>query len=233
MEVASSPIVDRLAAVSTATVTTVMFKRGIRNISFRGVAPLKTGQPRVAGPAFTMRFLPTREDLSSPAAWSSPTSTRAAVEAMPPGSIVVIDAMGRTNSGVLGDILCARLKVRGARALVTDGAVRDREGIVKTGLPIWSKSVAAPPAVSDLLFVGWGDPVACGGVPVLSGDMILLDEDGGIVIPGAHLADVIEEAETMEAQEEWVLNEVLGGHPLTGIYPMSEESRRRYEDESK
>ena len=75
--------------------------------------------------------------------------------------------------------------------------------------------------------------MACGGVPVLSGDMILLDEDGGIVIPGAHLADVIEEAETMEAQEEWVLNEVLGGHPLTGIYPMSEESRRRYEDESK
>lgn len=222
---------DRIAAlmgISTATITTLLFKKGIRNAWFRGVAPVDFGQPRVAGRAFTMRFVPQREDLSSAAAWSSPTSTRAAVEAAPEGSIVIADACGRTDSGVLGDILGARLAGRGIKALVTDGAVRDRVGILKSGLPVWSSSIAAPPAIADLVFAGWEQLVSVGGVPVHPGEMIVADGDGGVVIPEPLIDDIITEGPEMEALEDWVLNEVIGGHPLSGIYPINEENRERY-----
>ena len=113
-----------LAAVSTATITTILLKKGLRNIWMRGTRPLSPGQPRLVGRAFTLRFVPAREDLATPESWSSPRSTRGAIEAMPEGCIAVVDAMGITDAGIFGDILCARMKQRGVTALVTDGAVR-------------------------------------------------------------------------------------------------------------
>ena len=106
----------RLRSVTTATLTTVLLKRGLRNVWLRGAFPLAPDQPRVVGPAFTLRFVPAREDLATPAAWASPTSTRAAIEAMPEGAVAVVDAMGVTDAGIFGDILCARMATRGVAA---------------------------------------------------------------------------------------------------------------------
>ncbi|HSN34102.1 MAG TPA: ribonuclease activity regulator RraA, partial [Ideonella sp.] len=114
---------DALLGVSTATLTTVLLKKGLRNVWLRGARPLAAGQPRVAGRAFTLRFVPAREDLATPASWGAPISTRAAIEAMPAGCIAVVGAMRVAGAGIFGDILCARMQRRGVAALVTDGVV--------------------------------------------------------------------------------------------------------------
>ncbi len=127
-------VIDRLSRITTATITTILLKQGLRNVWMRGTRPLSPGQPRIVGPAFTLRFVPAREDLATPASWSNPISTRAAIEAMPPGCVAVVDAMGITDAGIFGDILCARMRKRGVAALVTDGVLRDVAGVRATGL---------------------------------------------------------------------------------------------------
>src|ERR1700685_957070 len=117
--------IETLSGVATATLTTVLLKKGLRNCWLRGTKPLRPGQKRIVGPAFTLRLVPAREDLATPESWNSPISTRAAIEAMPPGCIAVVDAMGVTDAGIWGDILCERLKFRQAAALITDGVLRD------------------------------------------------------------------------------------------------------------
>src|SRR5262245_45624791 len=119
----TAEIAATLVNVTTATITTILLRKGLRNVWLRGTRPLKGGQPRLVGRAFTLRFVPAREDLATPESWSSPKSTRAAIEAMPAGSIAVVDAMGVTDAGIFGDILCARMAKRGVAALVTDGVV--------------------------------------------------------------------------------------------------------------
>src|ERR1700735_366255 len=194
-----------LSGISTATLTTVLLKKGLRNVWLRGTKPLRPGQPRLVGPAFTLRFVPAREDLATPESWSSPTSTRAAIEAMPAGCIAVVDAMGITDAGIFGDILCARMKVRGVAALVTDGVVRDVAGVIGTGLPVWCKGAAAPPSVAGLTFVNWQEPIGCGGVAVFPDDVLVVDEDGAVVIPRALLNEVVEGAGEQETLEEWII----------------------------
>ena len=151
--------IDTLCGVSTATITTVLLKKGLRNVWIRGAQPLVPGQRRLVGPAFTLRFVPAREDLATPESWSSPISTRTAIEAMPEGCIAVADAMGITDAGIFGDILCARMVKRGVAALITDGVVRDIEGVLGTGLPVWCNGAAAPPSVCrpDLRRLGPAD----------------------------------------------------------------------------
>src|ERR1700677_4708766 len=182
--------IARLSAVATATLTTVLLKKGLRNVWLRGPKPLRSGQKRLVGPAFTLRFVPAREDLATPESWSSPISTRAAIEAMPAGCIAVVDAMGITDAGIFGDILCARMQVRGVGALVTDGVVRDAAGVLSTGLPVWCSGAAAPPSVAGLTFVNWQQPIGCGGVAVFPDGVIVVDEDGAVVIPAA-LVDTV------------------------------------------
>src|SRR5215470_5953887 len=148
----SSDLVARLKTVSTATITTVLLKKGIRRTWMQGPRPLKNDSERIAGPAFTLRFVPAREDLATPESWSSPRSTRAAIEAMPAGVVAVVDAMGVTSAGIFGDILCARMKQRGVAGLVTDGVIRDVAGVLRTGLPVWCQGAAAPPSVAGLTF---------------------------------------------------------------------------------
>jgi len=116
--------VEILSGITTATLTTLLLKKGLRNVWLRGARPLRTGQPRLVGRAFTLRFVPAREDLATPESWSSPISTRAAIEDMPAGCIAVVDAMSVADAGIFGDILCARMVKRGVAALVSDGMVR-------------------------------------------------------------------------------------------------------------
>src|ERR1700730_1479788 len=222
-------VVQTLSAVSTATITTILLKKGLRNIWLRGCRPLRPGSSRVIGPAFTLRFIPMREDLATPESWSSPRSTRAAIEAMPEGCIAVVDAMGITDAGIYGDILCARMKKRGVAALVTDGAVRDAAGVLATGLPVWCQGAAAPPSVARLTFANWQEPIGCGGVAVFPQDIMVLDEDGATLIPAALLDEVLAAAPEQERFEAWVMQEVENGVALPGLYPPNPETKARYQ----
>jgi len=222
-------IVETLSAVSTATITTLLLKKGLRNVWMRGTRPLQPGQPRLVGRAFTLRFVPAREDLATPESWSSPKSTRAAIEAMPEGCIAVADAMGVTDAGIFGDILCARMVKRGVSALITDGVVRDLAGVRGTGLPVWCQGGAAPPSVAALTFVNWQEPIACGGVAVFPDDLIVADDDGAVVIPAALVDEVRDACVEQEELEAWIMTEVDRGVALPGLYPPNVETRERYE----
>ncbi len=221
--------IDILQGVSTATLTTILLKKGLRNVWLRGTKPLRPGQPRCVGAAFTLRFVPAREDLATPASWSAPISTRTAIEAMPADAIAVIDSQGVTDAGVFGDILVARMQQRGVTAMVTDGVVRDLAGILKTGLPVWCNGVAAPPAVAGLTFVGWQEPIGCGGVAVFPDDIVVADDDGAVLVPAAMLDAILAEAPEQERLEAWIMDEVGRGAALPGLYPMNAETRARYE----
>jgi len=221
-------LVEALSGVTTATLTTLLLKKGLRNVWMRGPAPLRQGKPRVVGRAFTLRFIPAREDQATPESWAKPVSTRTAIEAMPPGCVVVVDARGVTDAGIFGDILCARMERRGVAALVTDGAVRDVAGVLGTGLPVWCAGVAAPPSVAGLTFIDWQQPIGCGGVAVFPDDVVVADGDGAVVIPAALVADAATGALEQERLEAWIMREVAAGVPLPGLYPPNDETKARY-----
>ncbi len=225
----SPDLVRVLSGITTATLTTVLLKKGLRNVWMRGSRPLKPDQPRVVGRAFTLRFVPAREDLATPASWSAPISTRAAIEAMPPGCIAVVDAMGVVDAGIFGDILCARMQKRGVAALVSDGVVRDLDGVLATGLPVWCQGAAAPASVASLTFVAWQEPVGCGGVAVFPNDVVVVDNDGAVLIPQALLDDVVAAAVEQERLEGWIMTQVDAGMALPGLYPPNDENKARYE----
>lgn len=220
---------DVLRQVTTATITTMLLKKGIRRCWMNGPKPLVPGGPRLVGPAFTLRFVPAREDLAMPESWAKPISTRGAIEAMPEGCIAVADAMGITTAGIFGDILIERMKRRGVTALVTDGAVRDKAGVLKTQLPTWCAGVAAPASVNGLTFVNWQEPIGCGGVAVFPDDIIVADDDGAVLIPKDLLDFVAKEGEEHERYETWVVSEVERGVKLPGLYPPNDEAKARYQ----
>ena len=223
-------VAQALRGVASATLSTVLLKKGLRNVWKRGTRPLRPEQPRVVGRAFTLRFVPAREDLATPASWGSPISTRAAIEAMPAGVVAVVDAMGVTDAGIFGDILCARMRKREVAALVTDGVIRDIAGVLGSGLPVWCRGTAAPPSVAGLTFVGWQQPVGCGGVAVHPNDVVVVDADGAVLVPAALLDEVLDAAVEQERQEAWIMSQVEAGVPLPGLYPPNEANKARYEE---
>ncbi len=222
-------VIETLSAVTTATITTLLLKKGLRNVWMRGTRPLRPDQPRLVGRAFTLRFVPAREDLATPESWSKPISTRAAIEAMPEGCITVVDAMGVTDAGIFGDILCARMHKRGVTALITDGVLRDVAGVLATGLPVWCQGAAAPPSVAGLTFVNWQEPIGCGGVAVFPDDVVVADADGAVLIPAGLLDEIVAAAPEQERLENWIMREVEHGAALPGLYPPNAENKARYE----
>jgi regulator of RNase E activity RraA len=224
----SSAAFDVLRKVTTATITTMLLKKGIRRCWMKGPKPLVPGGERLIGPAFTLRFVPVREDLATPESWARPISTRGAIEAMPQGVIAVADAMGVETAGIFGDILCARMKMRNVTALVTDGVLRDRTGVLASGLAVWCAGMASPASVNGLTFVGWNEPIGCGGVAIFPNDIIVVDDDGAVVIPQDLLEFVAHEGAEHELYESWVFTEVEKGVKLPGLYPPNEETKARY-----
>src|SRR5437588_168722 len=225
----SAALYDTLRAITTATITTMLLKKGIRRCWMNGPRPLVSGGGRMVGPAFTLRFVPVREDLATPESWAKPVSTRGAIEDMPAGCIAVADAMGVISAGIFGDILTMRMARRNVTALVTDGAVRDKAGVHASKLPVWCAGVAAPASVNGLTFVGWQEPIGCGGCAVFPDDIIVCDDDGAVVIP-QNLADLVaEEGAEHERMETWIVGEVERGAKLPGLYPMNEDTKARYE----
>ncbi len=219
---------EDLRRVTTGTITTLLLKRGIRHSWMKGPMPLNFSGARVVGPAFTLRFVPVREDLATPESWGKPISTRAAIEAMPEGCIAVADAMGVTTAGIFGDILVMRMARRGVTALVTDGVIRDKAGCLKANMPIFCQGTAAPASVNGLTFVGWNEPIACGGCAIFPDDVIVVDDDGAVVIPKDLVDFVATEGEEHERYETWVVSEVERGVALPGLYPPNDEAKARY-----
>ncbi len=229
----SQNVIDAFQQISTATLTTVLLKQGLRNVWMRGAFPLAAGQERVAGPAFTLRFIPAREDLATPASWASPISTRAAIEQMPSGCITVVAADGCRDAGVAGDILSQRMVQRQVGAMITDGVVRDLSGVLETGLPVWAAGAAAPPSVVGMTFVNWQEPIGCGGVAIFPNDLIVADNDGAVVVPSALVDDVLSLAKEQENLETWIMVEVKKGAALPGLYPPNDEVLIKYKARKK
>lgn len=221
---------DRLRRASTASIATLLHKRGFRGQFIQGVRRLGAAGERMVGPAFTLRYIPAREDLDAVQAFRDPTHPqRVAVETVPPGHVLVMDCRRDATAASLGSILFTRLQVRGCAGVVTDGGVRDADPIAAMDMPCFSGGPSAPTNLTRHHAVDIGLPIGCGGAPVYPGDVLVGDGDGVIVIP-AHLADEIAaEAAGMEAFEDFVLLEVQAGAPVIGTYPPNDATLARFE----
>ena len=225
----SDQLYERLREVSTATITTLLLKRGIRAVAMAGPKPLFAGQGRIAGPAYTLQFLPFREDLYDPAKAGDPASSqRRAIEETPAGAVLVISTGPNPNAGCLGDLLIARLQKRGVGAVVTDGALRDAAAIEPLGFPVFAAAAAAPSSHAAFSDGGLQVPIACGGVTVIPGDTIVADGDGAVVIPAALAEEIAEAGLEQERLESFIAEEVQRGRAIPGLYPPSEETRAAY-----
>jgi regulator of RNase E activity RraA len=221
-------VIQTLASVSGATLSMQLLKRGIRNASMIGPRPLDRTGPRVAGPAYTLRFLPLREDLATLESYAKPGSMREAIEAVPAGAFVVIDARGEQGAGTLGDILAARLRALGAVAVASDGPMRDVTEIRALDFPVFCTGAVAPPSIARLTFADWQVPIGCGKVAVIPGDILVGDEDGVVVVPRALAGEVAHDAVEQERFERFVQMKVMRGAPVQGLYPPNDETLAAY-----
>ncbi len=216
----------RLRGVSTATLTTALLKRGFRNTFLQGPKRIASGRPMV-GEAYTLRYIPAREDLDTLDAFLDPAHPqRVGIESCPPGHVMVIDARGDADAASAGGILVTRLMVRGAAGIVTDGGFRDTPDIAGLDFPAYHARPSAPTNLIRHHAIDLNLPVACGGVAVYPGDIIVGDDEGVVVIP-AHLADEIaNEAHEMTAFEDFVDERVRAGHTIVGLYPPTDPANR-------
>lgn len=217
---------ERLHHVSTATLTTALLKRGFRNTFLQGPRRIASGRQMV-GEAYTLRYIPAREDLDTLDAFlDSGHPQRVGIESCPPGHVMVIDARGDANAASAGGILVTRLKVRGAAGIVTDGGFRDTPDIAGLDFPAYHARPSAPTNLIRHHAIDLNLPIACGGVAVYPGDIIVGDDEGVVVIP-AHLAnEIAEEAHEMTAFEDFVAARVSAGHTIVGLYPPTDPANR-------
>ena len=221
---------ERLRHVSTATLTTQLFKRGLRNTFVQGVRRLTPGAPPMVGPAFTLRYIPAREDLDHMGVFEDyDHPQRKAIETCPPGFVLVMDCRKETRVASAGDILVTRLMVRGCAGIVTDGGLRDSPEIARMDFPVYCAGPSAPTNLILHHALDLNNPIGCGDVPVYPGDVMVGDGEGAVVIP-RHLADeVAADAFEQEKLETFILEEVRGGRSIRGVYPPNAETRARYE----
>ena len=215
---------DKLRTISTATVATALFKRGFRTQFVQNVHPLSADQPVLVGEAFTLRYMPAREDLNQLSVFRDRSHPqRKAVEDCPPGAVLVMDSRKDARAASAGSILVTRLMKRGVAGVVTDGGFRDAAEIARLGFPAYHQRPSAPTNLTLHQAIDINVPIGCGDAPVFPGDVILGDSDGVIVIP-AHLADEIaEEAFEMTAYEDFVTERVQAGQGIFGLYPATDE----------
>ncbi|MBQ39052.1 MAG: ribonuclease activity regulator RraA [Gemmatimonadaceae bacterium] len=224
----SQDTLDRLLVPSTATLTSVLKGRGLSNTFMHDVSPLKSTM-KMAGRAFTLRYIPAREDLTDVPMDNLTDKQRVGIEQLTPGDVLVIDARGDTRAGTMGSILAERMHQLGAAGVVTDGAYRDSPTIAECGLAAYSRAMNAHTNKTIHYPSEIQVPVGCGEVAVFPGDIIVGDAEGVVVIP-AHLADdVAAAAEEMESKEEFILARIRAGASLVGTYPPDEETLKQYE----
>jgi regulator of RNase E activity RraA len=215
---------DKLKTISTATVATALFKRGFRNQCIQDIHPLSPDQPTLVGEAFTLRYIPAREDLNQLSAFRDRGHPqRKAVEDCPPGAVLVMDSRKDARAASAGAILVTRLMKRGVAGVITDGGFRDSVEIGKLGFPAYHHRPSAPTNLTLHQAIEINGPIGCGDAPVFPGDVILGDGDGVMVIP-AHLADEIaDEAFEMTAFEDFATEQVGKGRSILGLYPPTDD----------
>jgi regulator of RNase E activity RraA len=217
----------RLAKVSTATLCTALYKRGLRHQFIQDVHPLRTDLPPMVGEAFTLRYIPAREDLNPLSVFTDRAHPqRKAIEACPPGAVLVIDSRKDARAASAGGILVSRLMKRGVAGIVTDGGLRDSPDIAKLPFPAYHQRPSAPTNLTLHQAIAINEPIGCGDAPVFPGDVVVGDAEGVVVIP-AHLADeVADDATEMTAFEDFVQEKVMQGCSILGLYPATEETTR-------
>jgi regulator of RNase E activity RraA len=222
---------DLLLQSSTATLTTQLLARGLRNTFLHGLRPLNPDQPKLVGEAFTLRYIPAREDVDTLDVYRDyDHPQRKAIESVPPGHVLVMDCRGQGRAASAGHILATRLHVRGAAGLVTDGTLRDTPEISRLALPTYAQGASPLTNLAQHHAVDLQVPIGCAEVAVYPGDVIVGDQEGVICIP-AHLADEIAEpAARQEELERFILQEIEGGRPLRGVYPPDEATLTRYHE---
>ena len=228
----SAETLELLRHVSTATLTTQLFKRGLRNVFLQGVAPLvkpAKGAPNLVGPAFTLRNIPAREDIDHLGVFrDADHPQRKAVETAPPGSVLVQDCRGERSVASTGSILAMRLKIRGVAGMVSDGCVRDSGTIGDIGFPLFCAGASAPLNLAKHHAVDMNVPIACGGVAVYPGDIVVGDVDGVVIVPRYMAEEVARDATEQEIMEEFLSARVEGGAALRGTYPPDEGTLAEY-----
>jgi regulator of RNase E activity RraA len=217
----------KLLGVSTATLCTALYKRGLRNQFIQDVRPLNPGLQNMVGPAFTLRYMPAREDLNTINVFQDRQHPqRQAVEQCPPGAVLVMDSRKDARAASAGGILVSRLMKRGVAGVVTDGGFRDSPEIARLSMPAYHQRPAAPTNITLHQAIAINEPIGCGDAPVFPGDVVVGDAEGVVVIP-AHLADeVATEAVEMTAFEDFVQERVLAGQSILGLYPPTDEQSR-------
>jgi regulator of RNase E activity RraA len=215
---------EKLKSISTATLTSILFKRGLRNQFIQDVRPLNKSAGTMVGEAFTLRYIPAREDLNPMTVFRDPAHPqRKAVEECPPGAVFVIDSRKDARAASAGSILVSRLMVRGVAGIVTDGGFRDADEVAKLAMPSYHHRPSAPTNLTVHQALDINVPIGCGDAPVFPGDVIVGDGDGVVVLP-AHLADEIAaEGVEMTAFEDFVTEEVMKGRSIIGLYPATQD----------
>jgi regulator of RNase E activity RraA len=220
---------DLARRISTATLTSQLQKRGFANTFMLGVQPLRPDL-RLAGQAFTLRFIPMREDIEPPGETDNRTSKqRLAVEAVGPGDVLVIDARGDVRAATLGDILAARIKQRGAAGIVTDGAFRDTPSIRALDLATYAQGQNPYASTRIHHSQDINVPIGCGGVAVLPGDLIVGDGEGVVVVPRQVAEEVVRAAFEQDEREVFIMSKITTGSSILGVYPPDEDTLREYE----
>jgi regulator of RNase E activity RraA len=227
MTTLSAEVRARLVGVSTATLMSCLFKRGLRGQFIQGVRRLNPDLGTMVGEAFTLRYMPAREDLNPMTVFEDPEHPqRKAVETCPKGAVLVMDSRKDARAASAGSILVARLMVRGVAGVVTDGGFRDSGEIARLAIPAFHRRPSAPTNLTLHQAIDLNVPIGCGDAPVFPGDVVVGDADGVVVLP-AHLAEEIaEEAVGMTAFEDFVAEEVLKGRSIVGLYPATHEQTR-------
>jgi regulator of RNase E activity RraA len=215
---------EKLKNVSVATICTALFKRGLRNQFIQDVHPLNPGLGNMVGEAFTLRYIPAREDLNPISVFQNRAHPqRKAVEECPPGAVFVIDSRKNPRAASAGSILVSRLMMRGVAGIVTDGGFRDAPEIAKLGIPAYHNRPSSPTNLTLHQALDINVPIGCGDVPVWPGDVVVGDAEGVVVIPAGIADEIANEAFEMTAFEDFVSEEVLKGRSILGLYPPTDE----------
>lgn len=221
---------DTLMAVSVATLATALFKRGLRNQVIQGVHPVKAKGVNMVGPAYTLRYIPAREDRNQLTEFRNPAHPqRVAVETCPEGHVLVMDSRKDPRAASAGSILVTRLMKRGVAGVVTDGGFRDSPEIARLQMPAYHQRPSAPTNLTLHQAMDLNVPIGCGDVAVFPGDIVVGDAEGVVVIPAGIVEDIAQEAHDMTAFEDFVTSEVLDGRSIAGLYPPTDPAtRERY-----
>jgi regulator of RNase E activity RraA len=220
---------EKLAAAGVSTLTTCLYRRGLRKIWLSGIVPLGTAAPSMVGEAFTLRFIPARDDIGGMASYAAgPSLHQRAFEECPPGHVLVIDTRDQVEACTCGNLLVARLQARGVAGIVTDGGFRDSGEIATLNFPAYHRKPVPAPSFLHLHAVELNGPIGCGGVAIYPGDVIVGDHEGVIVVPAAMADDVAAEAFEMARYDGFAAEKIKDGRSIYGLYPASEQSQAEY-----